>query len=215
MPRLAPCLFTAAALVLGGATAAPARADAGPARGLRTVVSVAAERIVLADRVAAAKYGTPAPIDDPARERQILDDVGRRAAGLGVDPGWARAVFRDQIEANKQVQRGLYARWAAHPEERPAHRPDLAKEVRPALDRVTTRLLDALRVAAPARRSPSCVPRVAAAATAPRGFDGLHGAALARAVTSICGQDLPAEAAGHAGPGADLPGRGHGARQAR
>ncbi|WP_420907485.1 hypothetical protein [Streptomyces scabichelini] len=33
----------------------------------------------------------------------------------------------------------------AHPDERPTERPDLATEVRPALDRITTRLLAALQ----------------------------------------------------------------------
>ncbi|MZD03750.1 gamma subclass chorismate mutase AroQ, partial [Streptomyces sp. SID5785] len=168
----------AAAFALGGAAlpAAASPAPPPPARGLHDIAALAAERVELADQVAAAKYGTPAPVDDPARERQILDDVARRAAGLGLDSAWAQAVFRDQIEANKQVQRGLYARWDAHPGERPTERPDLAKEVRPALDRITTELLTALRAAAPARTSPSCGPRLTAAAVGaalPRGFGPL------------------------------------------
>ncbi|MFZ3597604.1 chorismate mutase [Streptomyces sp. BH104] len=194
-------LGATAALALGGAalpaTAAPATpatataSQAGHAdpRALAAITSLATERLALADKVAAAKYGTDAPIDDPAREQQILDDVAGRSADLGIDPAFARSVFRDQIEANKVVQRGLYARWDAHPEQRPTERPDLAKEVRPQLDRITTRLLDALREVAATRTSPACTPLLTASAlhdAHARGFDALHLKALARALPSVC-----------------------------
>ena len=169
--------------------AAPSSASA-PVSGLTSLTELFAERLLLADKVAAAKYGTDLPIDDPARERQILDDVAARAAGLGLDPDSATAVFRDQIEANKLVQRGLYARWDAHPDERPTERPDLAKEVRPALDLITTRLLAALQETAPVRNDASCEPRLyAAAALSAYGhrLDVLHLKGLGRALPSVCG----------------------------
>ncbi|MEV1023800.1 gamma subclass chorismate mutase AroQ [Streptomyces sp. NPDC050264] len=190
-------LGATAALTLGGAalpaSAAPTAPSAAVAhadpRALSAVASLAARRIALADKVAAAKYGTPAPIDDPARERQILDDVAARSAALGLDPALAQAVFRDQIEANKVVQRGLYARWDAHPEQRPADRPDLATVVRPALDRITTELLDALRELPPTRATPACAPLLTAVALRDahaHHFDTLHLRGLARALPSVC-----------------------------
>lgn len=172
------------------APAAPKSATAAPAPGLGALTELFAERLLLADKVAAAKYGTEAPIDDPARERQILDDVAARAAGL--DPDSVTAVFRDQIEANKVVQRGLYARWDAHPDERPTERPDLAKEVRPALDLITTRLLAALQETVPVRADASCGPRLyAEAALSAYGhrLDVLHLKGLGRALPSVCGTD--------------------------
>ncbi|NLU67476.1 chorismate mutase [Streptomyces sp. HNM0574] len=157
---------------------------------LAGLAELAAERLETADKVAAAKWGAGKPVDDPARERQILDDVARRSAATGVDPDEATAVFRDQIEANKLVQRGLHARWERHPAERPAQRPDLAKEVRPVLDRITGELLDALRDSEAARHSgPGCAPRLAAdtaRAAHARHFDPLHTRGLARAVPSFC-----------------------------
>ncbi|WP_374194794.1 chorismate mutase [Streptomyces sp. VRA16 Mangrove soil] len=128
-------------------------------------------------------------MDDPARERQILDDVAARSVGLGLDPGFAQAVFRDQIEANKVVQRGLYARWDAHPEERPTERPDLATEVRPALDRITTQAVSSGVQAADARPGWSAVSASSRAALRDahaRGFDVLHLKGLARALPSVC-----------------------------
>ncbi|MYW64137.1 chorismate mutase [Streptomyces sp. SID8379] len=176
----------AAATTSGAPTAAAAHVEP---RALTTVSSLAAERLALADKVAAAKYGTSTPIDDPARERQVLDDVAARSAGLGLDPAYAQAVFRDQIEANKVVQRGLYARWDAHPGERPAERPDLATEVRPALDRITGELLGALRDARAGRGTVGCAPVLVAVAGREarlQGFDALHRAGLARALPSVC-----------------------------
>ncbi|MEV0226342.1 chorismate mutase [Streptomyces sp. NPDC050704] len=161
----------------------------GLAAGLTPLTELFAERLLLADKVAAAKYGTDLPIDDPARERLILDDVAARAVGLGLDPDSVTAVFRDQIEANKLVQRGLYARWDAHPDERPTERPDLAKEVRPALDRITTQLLAALQETAPARANASCEPRLYAAAALSayeHQLDVLHLEGLGRALPSVC-----------------------------
>ena len=147
------CVTVCASSVLAVSGAVPAVADssfASPptvagAGSLTVLTDLFAERLLVADKVAAAKYGTATPIDDPVREKAILDDVAARAVPLGLDPDAVTAVFRDQIEANKLVQRGLYARWDAHPQERPTERPDLVKEVRPVLDRITTRLLTALQ----------------------------------------------------------------------
>ncbi|KUL25939.1 chorismate mutase [Streptomyces regalis] len=183
-----------AALSLAGAapaaahTPAPVRA-AAVAPGLTPLTDLFAERLLVADKVAAAKYGTDKPIDDPVREQQILDDVAARATGLGLDPAAVQAVFRDQIEANKLVQRGLYARWDAHPEERPTERPDLVKEVRPVLDRITTQLLEALQDTQRLRTSPSCEPRLGVAAVRSaygHELDALHVRGLVRALPSVC-----------------------------
>ncbi|WP_327695040.1 chorismate mutase [Streptomyces sp. NBC_00459] len=157
---------------------------------LTSLTDLFAERLLVADKVAAAKYGTDKPIDDPVREQQILTDVSARAVGLGLDPEAVAAVFRDQIEANKVVQRGLYARWDAHPELRPTERPDLVKEVRPILDRITTELLDALKETETVRSGDSCELRlVLAAGRSAWGYrlDGLHLEGLRRAVPSVCG----------------------------
>jgi chorismate mutase len=198
--RLRSALVTVCAVAAVALSGAAAPATAVPSSStpvhatvvtprLAPLTELFAERLLLADKVAAAKYGTDTPIDDPVREQQILDDVAARAVGLGLDPDAVTAVFRDQIEANKLVQRGLYAHWDAHPEERPTERPDLVKEVRPALDRITTQLLDALRETGAVRVSPSCEPRLAVAAARSaygHGLDALHLAGLGRALPSVC-----------------------------
>ncbi|MFE8992312.1 chorismate mutase [Streptomyces collinus] len=187
---------TATALALGPAAPATAgthgpapAARAATAHGLTPVTDLLARRLLLADKVAAAKYGTDTPIDDPVREAQILNDVRARASSLGLEPDAVAAVFRDQIEANKLVQRALYARWDAHPAERPTERPDLAKEVRPALDRITTGLLAALRDTERVRTAPACGPRLATAAgwsAYTHRLDAPHLEGMGRALPSVC-----------------------------
>ena len=72
----------------------------------------------------------------------------RQAAGqggaLGLPEAWIRTVFRAQIEASKTVQRALYERWRAEGVGRFDDAPDLARTVRPELDRLTTQLLRAM-----------------------------------------------------------------------
>lgn len=196
-----------ATLLLSGAAAMPAVAQprpAGPAPSaafgltpLVTLTDLFAERLLVADKVAAAKYGTDRPIDDPAREQQVLDDVATRAVGLRLEPDVVVTVFEDQIEANKLVQRGLYAHWDAHPEQRPTRRPDLDKEVRPELDRITTQVLDTLVATEGVRSAPSYELRLHGAAAwsaYSHGLDVLHLKGMERALppcrggaSALCG----------------------------
>ncbi|MBO2445493.1 chorismate mutase [Actinomadura barringtoniae] len=174
------------------AAAAAVAITAAPAHpvSLRPLTQVSAERVLVADKVAAAKFGTTLPIDDPAREKQLLDTVAAKSAALGIPPRTSVRIFRDQIEANKVVQRGLFARWTAHPDEAPKERPDLQKEVRPILDRITDRLLAQIKATQRTRGQASCGPRLAVAyvkISKRDQLDALHGAALLRGVSSVCG----------------------------
>jgi chorismate mutase len=156
---------------------------------LDPLADVSAERVQIADLVAAAKFGTTSPIDDPAREQAVLDAAAARSVELGIDPEVSKRVFRDQIEANKLVQRALFERWTAHPDEAPKERPDLAKEVRPKLDRITTQLLDQLRDTQRIRKSLTCKGFLVVAyvrADYVRSLDTLHERGLRRALESVC-----------------------------
>ncbi|MFF3330080.1 chorismate mutase [Streptomyces sp. NPDC002888] len=173
----------------GTATAAPAlKATQATASALHPVAALAAERLATADLVAAAKWGTDSPIDDPAREQQVLDTVAAQAAQVGADPDEVRRIFRDQIEANKIVQRGLYQRWTAHPEQAPTTRPDLAV-VRQTINRINTDLVQALADSTPERTVPTCRPELALAALQvhhEQHPDALHTRALVRSLASVC-----------------------------
>lgn len=164
---------------------------------LGALTDLVVDRLRVSDDVAAAKFGTDSPIDDPAREHQVLDQVRQQAGALGLDPESAAAFFRDQITASKVVQRGLFDRWTAHPDEAPTTRPDLG-QIRTRLDRLTTDLLDQLKATVDIRaeRIPCTVQLALAAGSAVvrQRLDALHRQALGTAVHSVCtGQaDTPA-----------------------
>lgn len=159
---------------------------ADQADALTRVVALAGERVTLSDQVAAAKYGTGAPVTDPPREVAVLADARADAARAGTDAEWVARVFGDQIAASTQVQNDLARLWTDQPGTRPSQRPDLAA-VRPQLDRIGDGLVAALATAAPARAHEECPARLAQAAVATaKPLDDLHKAALGRALTSVC-----------------------------
>lgn len=159
-----------------------------PGSPLLPFARAAADRVLLADKVAAAKYGTPAPIDDPVREKAILDAVAAKSREWGIDPEASVRIFRDQIEANKLVQREWYRRWDSGQAEPPAERPDLA-QIRPLIDKLNAVLLDEIRLTVDVRARPSCVTkqtRAHIAVVVEKRLDPLHATALARALPSLC-----------------------------
>ncbi len=139
MLRLIPALVVALLLSACASTAPPAsRTD------VEQLLTLQKTRLDVAAPVARSKWNSHAPIDDPAREALILDDVAARAQLLKLDPQWTRRFFQDQFDAGKIVQRDLHRQWRA--EQRPpfANPPDLARQVRPVLDRLTPDLLSVL-----------------------------------------------------------------------
>ncbi|WP_323180592.1 gamma subclass chorismate mutase AroQ [Streptomyces atratus] len=190
----------ATALFTGATTAAPASVAAthtisaaesgdGPHSPLFSITDLSAQRIVTGDLVAAAKWGADSPIDDPAREQQVLDAVAEQARNLGGDSEVTRRIFRDQIEANKEVQRGLHRLWQDDPSKAPAVRPGLS-EVRKEVNRINQALVRAVAVSALHRSAPLCGGALVASAVRvrhERHLDELHTAALAGSLKSVCG----------------------------
>lgn len=153
------------------------------------LADLAVQRLRISDQVAAAKFGTTKPIDDPAREQQELTEVRTRAVALGIDPDATAAFFRSQIDASKYVQRGLFARWTEHPEQAPTSRPDLTV-IRGQLDELTTQLLQQLVATADIRHAtPQCASHLFRAeliAELRAHLDRLHRDALRIALASVC-----------------------------
>ena len=187
-PALARRAVVAAAMLgmLTAAGTAPASAQTRPLQPIALAVSL---RLATADTVASAKWGTPSPIDDPAREAQVLGTVATQAADEGLSAPRVQQIFRDQIEANKAVQRALFSWWSVAPGAAPTVRPDLT-QVRPVIDRQNTDILLQLREQEDVLAGPGCVPALvdaAVAVAAEQRLDALHQATLARALVSICG----------------------------
>lgn len=208
LSRFIAIVSTVATLVLGGSSVASA-ASKSPATpktlvaasaqttgdlrrigSLAPLTDLAVQRILLADKVAAAKFGTGQPIDDPAREQQVLDQVTTLSTGMGLDPAVGTRFFRDQIDAGKVVQHGLYALWGTRPKLRPADRPDLTTEIRPQLDKITTEVLEQLKATADIRgANHACAVQLSgatASAVQHRHLDRLHRDALNVALRSVC-----------------------------
>lgn len=182
--------LTALLLLATGSAPASAEAPTGtlaPAGALTALVELSAERLLLADKVAAAKFGTSTPIADPVREQQVLDQATTSAAAAGVD---ATAFIRAQIEMSKLVQQSLFDRWTTHPDQAPADRPDLTTEVRPALDRITgafiVQLAATKSLRAPTARCHTEQRFAVRVVSRHRHLDTVHARALRGAAAPIC-----------------------------
>jgi chorismate mutase-like protein len=112
--------------------------------GLEPLRQAIDRRLLLAEDVARFKWNTKAPIEDRAREAQIIAGLAKQAESVGVPAAQAEAFFRAQIEASKTVQRELFARWEAEHHGPFADAPDLAGVTRPKLDALTAQLLRGL-----------------------------------------------------------------------
>jgi chorismate mutase len=174
------------------ATAAPAASAAQHAtrRGdpLEPLVKLVAQRLTTADAVSSAKFGTPSPVDDPAREKVELDAAAAMATKQGLDPNATRKIFSDQIQANKVVQYGLYSRWTALPNKVPKTKADLTK-IRTQLDTITVDLIRDLAATKSARSGSGCKTELRSAersVSRADHFDALHVESFNRALVSIC-----------------------------
>lgn len=178
----------ASALVLGCATTASATAAPPAAVPLAPVVELSADRLATAELIAAAKWHSGEPVEAPEREATVLAEAERSAHALGGDAAVALAVMRDQIEANKVIQRRRHADWYAHPDRSPLRPPDLA-DARADLDRITPALVAALTDARAGLAAPGCeaeLDRAARRVAAERGLDRPGRAALAVSLSSVC-----------------------------
>jgi chorismate mutase len=157
-----------------------------------SLVDLAVQRILVSDEVAATKFWTGTPVEDPLRERQVLAEAGRRAVQMGLDRELTIRFFRSQIDASKVVQRGMLARWQAHPDLAPTMPPDL-QAIRSRLDALTGQMLEQLRATQALRRHSSSCRTLLSDARVPvvatHDLDGLHRRALDLAVEFVC---LPA-----------------------
>ncbi|MFE9884797.1 hypothetical protein [Streptomyces scopuliridis] len=111
-----------------------------------------------------------------------------RSRGRPGSPAATVRIFRDQIEANKDVQRALHRRWDARPSEAPSVRPDLA-EVRAEINRVNHALVRAIARTAQDRGAPYCGGALLASAVRASGelrLDAPHMTALHRSLGSVC-----------------------------
>ncbi|HWO30716.1 MAG TPA: gamma subclass chorismate mutase AroQ, partial [Candidatus Acidoferrum sp.] len=108
---------------------------------LQPLVETSAERVVMAEQVALAKWESGAPVEDVPREEQVIVRAIKAGASRGLDQAAVSNFFRAQIEANKLVQYSLLAEWR-RVGQAPDHTPvNLAETIRPELDQLETALI--------------------------------------------------------------------------
>jgi chorismate mutase len=156
-------------LLLAGCALQAAKQDP-----LEQLLNLIDQRLALADAVARSKWNSGAAVEDLAREREIVEAIGKQAPDYGLEPAAASAFFQAQIEASKIAQHERLGKWRAAALPPFENAPDLQRDIRPQLDRLTSELLSALAQATPALRAPDAHARLAA-----RAGDAAHAAALA------------------------------------
>lgn len=112
------------------------------------------KRLELSAEVAKAKWNRGDPIEDPAREKQLLDRVALLAEEFDVPGELAREFFRQQIEDSKKLQRQLFERWRAQrapPWKNARSLPDLRRELDALTPRILERLHNVYKSGAPAQ----------------------------------------------------------------
>jgi len=119
-------------------------------------VETSARRLAFAEQVALAKWDTGTPVEDAAREVQVIASATKAGESRGLDEAVVSNFFRSQIEANKLVQYSLLAEWR-RVVKAPDHAPvDLAGTIRPELEPLGTELIAELTETADIRANRSC-----------------------------------------------------------
>ena len=163
----------------------PARADAS---ALTELVDAAAQRLQIAEPVAAFKWNSHGAIEDPGRVQEELAKLSADAAGEHIDPTYVTRVFGDQINAAEAIEYQRFADWKLNPPGAPAGPPDLAAS-RSAIDGLNQTMLTQIAANWDLLRSPRCPGQLDAArhdVVQARQLDSLYQRALSTATQSYC-----------------------------
>ncbi|TDK95203.1 chorismate mutase [Mycobacterium paragordonae] len=176
----------AVAILIVGCTAPQGRAEgAGP---LTALVDALAERLTIAEPVAAYKWGAHGDIEDPVRIQQELATLREDAASAHVDPDYVARVFSDQIDATEAIEYRRFADWKLEPAAVPPPPADLAGS-RAVIDALNTKILSHISLNWSLLHSPACAGLLhdaRAEVTRQRNLDDLYRRALTAATASYC-----------------------------
>lgn len=108
------------------------------------------ERLALMPAVAAWKWRHHAAITDPERERAVIADSAKLAEPLGLAGAPIERLFALQIRLASDVETAFERKWRERGFDASQPDLDLARDLRPRIDRLTQELLSTLAIAAPA-----------------------------------------------------------------
>lgn len=181
----------ASGAVIGGLLmllAVPAGADG--LSPLTELVDASAQRLQVAEPVAAFKWKTHGAIEDPARVEQELQRLGAEASAEHADPQYVTRVFGDQIDATEAIEYGRFANWKLDPDGVPPESPDLSAS-RAAIDGLNQTMMTLIVANWDLLHSPACPAQVDIATgevVRTRRLDSIYQRALALATRSYCQQ---------------------------
>ena len=167
----------------------PATPPLQPVIPFYRLVDTAAQRLATADPVAASKWISGGPITDTARANQVLDVWPPTRPHEGIEPGYVRAVFTDQIAATEGIEYTRFGQWKFDEATAPTTAPDLS-ESRTQIDGFNKTLVEEIALHWNSLHSAGCgqdLSDATAAVANDRHLDGLYRQALSSATQSYCG----------------------------
>lgn len=170
----------------------PPLARADGTSQLAELVDAAAERLEVADPVAAFKWRAQLPNEDSGRVEQQLAKLGEDARSQHIDPDYVTRVFDDQIRATEAIEYSRFSDWKLNPASAPPEPPDLSAS-RSAIDSLNNRMLSQIWSHWSLLSAPSCAAQLDRAKrdiVRSRHLDSLYQRALTTATQSYC-QALP------------------------
>lgn len=170
------------------ATVLATQARADPAGALTALVDAAAQRLQVAEPVAAFKWNSHVAIEDPGRVEQELARARGEADAARIDADYVARVFADQINATEAIEYSRFAQWKLKPADAPSAAPDLAAS-RAAIDGFNRTMLAQIVARWELLHSAACGPELDAAradVARARQLDDLYQQAVSLATRSYC-----------------------------
>jgi chorismate mutase len=153
---IAGALFFTA--LLGSCTTSPAAPSTSETEAFDRLLILMKGRLEIALPVARDKWNRGAAIEDAGREQAVIDAAVAQALQHGMQRQAVERFFRAQITAGKMIQAALFEQWKLEKQGKFRDVPDLARQIRPELDRLTAALLLALDQAGPMLARPDANP---------------------------------------------------------
>ncbi|WP_084223354.1 chorismate mutase [Mycolicibacterium holsaticum] len=163
-------------------------ASAEPVSPLYRLVDSAAQRLATADPVAAAKWLRGGAITDRQRADAVLDAVAADATARGIDSGYVRRIFADQIDATEGVEYIRFGHWKFDPATAPTTAPDLSQS-RSQIDGYNRTMVEEIAQQWNWLHGPDCtavLTDTTAAVAQARQLDPLYRQALSAATRNYC-----------------------------
>jgi chorismate mutase len=140
---------------MSGLTSGVTHARAEGASPLTELVDAAAQRLQVAEPVAAFKWSAHLAVEDPGRVQQELTKLRAAAVAQRIDPGYVAHVFSDQINGTEALEYSRFADWKLDPAAVPAAPPDLSAS-RSAIDALNQTMLSQMALNWDLLQSPEC-----------------------------------------------------------